>query len=250
MFNINWFLKPKYLHGSRFFIIVLMFFNVRSTLSGSICANDSSLICDSQCLHMASFLDKSNKELGGWNERHPTIASTFLAQKVNISIEIGVAYGGLSRYLLDHIPYLIHHGVDPFIGGYDKRDIMSKTLKKVNNHKTWSDSLLYNLRDVGCRFQLHKGLSTEVVGDFLPNSVDVVFIDGDHRYEGVVADIKAYANIVRPGGMLMFDDYNVWFPGVRKAVDEFCLANGFKFVTVNENDVYIIKPFDKPLITI
>jgi predicted O-methyltransferase YrrM len=36
--------------------------------------------------------------------------------------------------------------------------------------------------------------------------VDFLFIDGDHRYEGVLADWRDYAPLVRPGGLVAFHD--------------------------------------------
>jgi cephalosporin hydroxylase len=36
--------------------------------------------------------------------------------------------------------------------------------------------------------------------------VDVLFIDGDHRYEGVKADFETYSPLVRPGGLVAFHD--------------------------------------------
>ena len=36
--------------------------------------------------------------------------------------------------------------------------------------------------------------------------VDFLFIDGDHRYEGVLADWNDYAPLVRPGGLVAFHD--------------------------------------------
>jgi cephalosporin hydroxylase len=36
--------------------------------------------------------------------------------------------------------------------------------------------------------------------------IDVLFIDGDHSYEGVKADYEAYAPWVRPGGLIAFHD--------------------------------------------
>lgn len=35
---------------------------------------------------------------------------------------------------------------------------------------------------------------------------DLVFIDGDHTFEGAKADWNAYANLVRPGGIVAFHD--------------------------------------------
>jgi predicted O-methyltransferase YrrM len=42
--------------------------------------------------------------------------------------------------------------------------------------------------------------------DELNGSVDLLFIDGDHSYEGVRADFENYAPFVRPGGLIAFHD--------------------------------------------
>ena len=36
--------------------------------------------------------------------------------------------------------------------------------------------------------------------------IDVLLIDGDHRYEGVKRDFETYAHLVRPGGLIAFHD--------------------------------------------
>lgn len=36
--------------------------------------------------------------------------------------------------------------------------------------------------------------------------IDVLFIDGDHCYEGVAKDFKAYRHLVRDGGVIVFHD--------------------------------------------
>lgn len=51
---------------------------------------------------------------------------------------------------------------------------------------------------------------------------DVVYIDADHSYEGVKADIAAYAPLVAPGGYLCGHDHTESWPGVIRAVREFC----------------------------
>jgi hypothetical protein len=49
--------------------------------------------------------------------------------------------------------------------------------------------------------------------------LDLVFLDGDHRYEEVAADIHRWAQHVRPNGIICGHDYGA-FPGVTRAVDE------------------------------
>lgn len=58
-------------------------------------------------------------------------------------------------------------------------------------------------------------------------SLDFVFIDADHAYESVCADIDAWLPKVRPGGTLAGHDYH--YMGVAAAVAE-CLPAGEWFV--------------------
>ena len=51
-------------------------------------------------------------------------------------------------------------------------------------------------------------------------SLDFVFIDADHTYEGCLGDIDAWAPKVRKGGMISGHDYNPKWPGVIQAVNE------------------------------
>jgi hypothetical protein len=52
-------------------------------------------------------------------------------------------------------------------------------------------------------------------------TLDFVFIDADHSYEAVAADIDAWRSKIKPGGILSGHDYgHPRFPGVDRAVDE------------------------------
>lgn len=73
-----------------------------------------------------------------------------------------------------------------------------------------------------------RGASLEQVKTFNDRALDLVFIDAEHTYEAVKADIEAWLPKVREGGILCGHDYGPLaqasgeelFPGVRKAVDE------------------------------
>jgi len=51
-------------------------------------------------------------------------------------------------------------------------------------------------------------------------TTDLLYVDADHTYVGVVADIAAFAPHVRAGGIIAFDDYCETHHGVMRAVDE------------------------------
>jgi predicted O-methyltransferase YrrM len=51
---------------------------------------------------------------------------------------------------------------------------------------------------------------------------DLAFVDGDHRFEGVFVDLSYLGRLVRPGGMVFLDDYQL--PAVER-VASFFLRN-------------------------
>jgi len=54
----------------------------------------------------------------------------------------------------------------------------------------------------------------------------MVFIDGDHTYDGVRKDVFALSDMIVENGYLCFHDYSDNFPGVVRAVDEFVINSG------------------------
>ena len=59
---------------------------------------------------------------------------------------------------------------------------------------------------------------------FQPSSVDFCFIDADHAYESLMADLHAWWPKVKPGGTLAGHDYRQsasWLAGVTPAVHAF-----------------------------
>jgi len=88
----------------------------------------------------------------------------------------------------------------------------------------------------GDRLVQFRGTSGEAHKLIRPESASLVFVDGDHSYEQVVADFENYRGIVAPGGCLVFHDYGYGDhnrreeadPGVRRAVDQHVMtANDF-----------------------
>jgi len=64
----------------------------------------------------------------------------------------------------------------------------------------------------------------------LDKKVDVIFIDGDHTYEGCKADIDNWYPQMAEGGVMLFHDCDETSPGVVQAVKEFVDEHKFKDV--------------------
>jgi tetratricopeptide (TPR) repeat protein/GT2 family glycosyltransferase len=59
----------------------------------------------------------------------------------------------------------------------------------------------------------------------------LLFVDGLHDYEHVLADFRHFAPHVVPGGLIAFHDYFEHCPGVKQCVDELLLEGACEFVT-------------------
>jgi hypothetical protein len=77
---------------------------------------------------------------------------------------------------------------------------------------------------------------------------DWIYVDADHGYEAVVADIAAAKHRVKPGGLLVFNDFaRIVRPGfgvfgVHQAVCEFAASEGWAvaYLSLNGEALYDI----------
>jgi hypothetical protein len=87
-----------------------------------------------------------------------------------------------------------------------------------------------------------------ITNDDIPDdSLDAVFIDGDHSYEAVIQDLPFWWKKLRVGGWLLGDDYASCCPGTTQAVDDFTRANNLniEFLTKGNGNNYPIYKFIK-----
>lgn len=79
--------------------------------------------------------------------------------------------------------------------------------------------------------------------ELITESLDYVYIDGNHEYEFVKQDIAIYYDLLKPGGIIAGHDFNGYYPGVIRAVVEFAQETGIEMRTTKfGDDWYIIKP--------
>ena len=96
--------------------------------------------------------------------------------------------------------------------------------------------------------KIYREYSFEAVKRFPDNYFDLVYIDGDHSYEGCLRDIKDWYPKVKSGKFLVGDDYRVLTNrqgvkfGVIEAVNEFTKKKKLKFFEFPYAKWGIIKP--------
>ena len=73
-----------------------------------------------------------------------------------------------------------------------------------------------------------KGDSNKVLKEIFLDKIDYVFLDGGHKYETVLSDLKTLSKVIENNGVILCDDYDLTYaPGVKKAIDEYVLLNNF-----------------------
>lgn len=70
------------------------------------------------------------------------------------------------------------------------------------------------------RIKSLRGDSTKLDYSHLYGKAGLVIVDGGHSYEVCKSDSEHALRMVRPGGVIVWDDYSPYWPGVIRALDE------------------------------
>ena len=150
-----------------------------------------------------------------------------LAPEGGVAIEIGVFKGGYSRKILDVVQPRALHLIDPW---QRSDDPLRANSLYGSNRPDGQVEKRYDLvrekfaEEIQCgRVVIHRAFSDDVHGEFEDGTVDFVYVDGDHSYEGASNDIRNYWPKLKPGGIMAIDDYEIggwWRDGVVRAANE------------------------------
>ena len=153
-----------------------------------------------------------------------------------VGVEVGVCRGENIWELLRACPNIKKmYGVDPW-----KAYAINK-LNRPPNFQTitqaecdeWRDRALELLAQPikQGRVELLRKQSLDAAKQFSDGFFDFVFIDGDHSYKAVLADLETWYPKVKPGKIFSGHDFRLRDVDVREAVFEFAKKHG---VQVNE----------------
>lgn len=173
--------------------------------------------------------DKVMKEL-----TRRALASSDPHRKITV-VEIGAWRGRSSFYLVDNHAGISAHNiyiVDTWLGSKSEIETHHALAKEVNLYVDF----MRNMQKLHGRFTPIRATSIEAAEIFDNGTVDYVFIDGEHTYEAVKADIEAWLPKLSNIGIIAGHDYDSNWPGVIKAVHE-----KFGDAVKVEGDVWIIE---------
>lgn len=156
-------------------------------------------------------------------------------------VEVGVAYGYHARAMLETLKNVQYIGIDPYLPNYDPNDPFTDNVAQLFNcqsvdgmdrlYETVNETLT---EEFGSRFTLKRIKSVVASAEMSNLKIDLVFIDGDHRYQAVYDDLRSWWPKIRPGGVLAGDDYEM--PEVRLAVNNYFTQMGQKVLLLTDED--------------
>lgn len=132
-------------------------------------------------------------------------------------VEIG-SWTGNSAVLIGTIIKRVYgklYSVDWYKGSNDGAEHLKEIASTINIRNIFLDNMRYfGLEDTVKQLEM---TSEEASSKFYDNSLDFIFIDGDHTYEFVKKDIELWYPKLRYGCIIAGHDY---YGGVKQAVDE------------------------------
>jgi predicted O-methyltransferase YrrM len=181
---------------------------------------------------------KTREELPGWFDYQDVY--DFAVEQIpdgGLAVEVGVFMGRSVTYLAEKVV-----GSGKKITVYAVDAWYDHTIRVASENKWWEGMSKLELEELVRReYKGHmynafvdsikvlgldsivkpvRKLSMAAAGDFADETIDFCFIDADHRFNGVVSDIRAWYPKVKTGGIIAGHDYtHPECPEVKPAVD-------------------------------
>ena len=117
--------------------------------------------------------------------------------------EIGVDRGWFSKQICQILPQAKLYGIDAYAAYESYIERKGRRGQKSLNYRY--EEAKVRLSPYNC--ELIKKYSMDAVKDFEDESLDFVFIDGNHTFEYVINDIAEWSKKIRPGGIISGHDF-------------------------------------------
>ncbi len=173
-----------------------------------------------------------NVDLQGWGSEHQIFHEAISASNPSLIIEVGSWKGASAHNMLKICKT---RGikteiicVDTRLGSNDTLWIdpaYRTALRLKNGYPGIFWQFIYNMIKTGVIDSVYPLPMTSTAAYYLLRrfeiAADLIYIDAGHEHDEVYTDLSLYYNLLRPGGVMVCDDYNSGWPGVVSAINQF-----------------------------
>lgn len=167
--------------------------------------------------------------------REAAISNLLNKNSAKVGVEIGVFKGEFSKSILENWKGTLYL-IDPWRELSDEVYLDSSNHK---NHQTAFSDTMNSIKGFESRAFMLRGLGEELVDLFEDNSLDYVYIDGNHDYDHVKQDLDLWWPKLKSGGLLSGHDYLLinWEkqPKLDNGKDIHVWANGESWSIINKS---------------
>ncbi len=150
-----------------------------------------------------------------WSDSYPYLSNLINQFDLRVGVELGVAAGRHSEYILYRTGVRRLYSIDRWqhVDGYN--DAMNLP---QNEHDELYEYVSQKLSKFGDRSVVVRQDTTTASDLFENESLDFVYVDADHSYEGCKRDLLAWIPKIKKGGFITGHDLN--WESVSTAISE------------------------------
>jgi len=156
-------------------------------------------------------------------------------QKADAVAEVGVAVGGFSQSLIIRFNPSVFWAIDTF-ELHKAQNLWGGPPQAVFGERTHAEYYSAVMSKYGEKLRLLQGDGAQKLDTLEDESVDLIYIDGSHRYDDVKRDAYAAVKKIKHDGIIIFNDYvlldgltNFIF-GVVPVVNDLVVNHGWKVI--------------------
>jgi hypothetical protein len=128
------------------------------------------------------------------------LLANMLNKPNGVFVEIGTYKGGFAEEILTFNPTCTLYCIDPYLSYEDYNDASGD-----DNGDALFESTKARLSKFGNRVKILREFADNAV-NLIPNEIDFLYIDGNHKYKYVLNELRNYFPKVRSGGYIVGDD--------------------------------------------
>ena len=185
-------------------------------------------------------------DLQGWNGNHPSLARlASTKQDAKVVIDVGVWKGqstiSMAKAMKANGIDGVVIAVDTFLGSPEPwSGEHSKFQRKFGFPDIYTTFLTNTVNSGVTDYVIPVAQTSSTAAKIFASlkiTASVIHVDAAHEYREVINDLNDYWELLAPGGFLIGDDYDRFWPGVIEAAGEFSarkkrplMVEGIKFI--------------------